>query len=177
MKLLHIPNYITKDVVNYIELNVDDDDFDEKVFIEWLFDKDIEHKANPNAYLKSCLKKEIKAGTFKPQPKVSYVPNTQVLINEMRERGICVLADESVWVNVLFTYLLNEKEVDEATCRTLNKQVLNYMETKCFGEYKDLLMKSKTLLPYGIDWEYIEKKTETEIRKWNDLLDDLESEE
>ena len=181
MKLVNIPKYIAKDITDYIELNVRDDDFDENRFIDWLFEKDIEHKTNPKAYIKMCLKKEIEAGTFKPKAKVEYIPNTQPLLNDMRDKGICVLADDSVWVNVLFGYLLNNKKVDGGTCRTLNKKILDYMTTKSFSEYKDLIMKSNTLKPYDIDWNYIERETQRINKEWNGLLDDmdksLESEE
>jgi len=180
MKLLTIPNYLDIKVINYINRIVEttnENDFSEERFNEWLIEVEVESKANPSAYIRSCFKTELEKGTFRPRAKVEYIPNTQDLINQMRIKGICVLADESVWVSVLYKYLLNEKHVDSATCKKLNQSILNFMETKCFKEYKELVMNSNTLKPYDINWEYIEAETKAEINKWNAMLDDLESEE
>ena len=177
MKLVNIPSYIDEHVINYIDektKRASSSEFDENSFLDWLEEYGVKDKQNPSAYIKACFKKELDRGTFKPKAKVKYMPNTQVLINEMRDRGICVLADEYVWVDVLFNYLLNEKKIDGATCRELNHLILNYMTTKDFREYKELLMKSKTLKPIGVDWEYIENKTKASVQEWNAMLDDIE---
>ena len=173
-KILDYPSFIDKSTILYIAENTHEDDFDEEVFKEWLLIKDIEHKTSPNVYIKSCFKKELEKGTFRPRAKVSYVPNTQVLINEMRDRGVCVLADESVWLSVVWEHLVNMKDIDIKVCQDLNHKILNYMDkTKSFDEYKRLLMNSKTLKQYNINWALLEEKTKMKILGWDNYLKDL----
>ena len=179
MKLVNIPSYLDKELINYIDENTkraSASDFDETSFLNWLYENDIKSKGNPSAYVKSCFVKELEAGTFRPQPKVEYMPNTQVLLNEMRDREIVLLADDVVFVNVLFNYLLN-KGVDGGTCRELNRKILSYMKTHDFREYKELIKQSNTLKQYNIDWKHIDKEVKKDIKEWNDLLNELESEE
>lgn len=178
-KLVNIPSYISIEVVNYInEQLTNEEDFDSEVFNSWLVSKDIEHKNNPNAYIRSCFIKELQKGTFKPQPKVEYIPNTQVLINEMRDRGICVLANDSAYIYVLWKYIINEAKITIDECVRLNRTILSFMKRgQSFNEYKRLLKKSNTLKAYHINWDYIEDKTNELIKKWDDTLEALESEE
>ena len=177
MKLVNVPSYIAVDVVNYIERVTTDDNFSEEVFNDWLFIKDVEHKNNPNAYIKSCFQKELDNGTFQPRAKVEYLPKTQVLINEMRDRGIAVLADDSVWLSVVWEHLVNFKEINLRELQVLNHKILEFMKTKEFSEYKELLMNSNTLKKYHINWKLIELKVDTKIKDWNSLLEDWKSEE
>ena len=178
-----MPNYIDINVINYINKILEtmtEDDFDEKVFRDWLEIKDIEFKNNPNAYIKSCFKKELEKGTYKPKAKVEYVPNTQELINELRDRGMCILADESVWLSVVWGNIINIKDIDIKACKELNHKIIEYMgESKSFNDYKKLLMNSNTLKPYNINWGLLEEKTKLVILGWDKYLDELalESEE
>ena len=181
MKLVNIPTYISVDVINYINgtlKTTNEDDFEEETFNEWLIIKDIEHKNNPSAYLRSCFKKELEKGTFKPKAKVDYIPNTQVLINAMRDKGICVMSNDSVWLAVVWEYLINFKEIDFKECQELNHKILAYMnENKSFEEYKKLLMNSNSLKKYDINWALLEEKAKQEILGWDKYLESLESEE
>lgn len=180
-RLVNIPTYINEYVINYITEQVklkSEEEFDEEMFVEWLKVNDIEHKNNPNGYIKSCFKKELDRGTFRGRAIVKYVPNTQVLINEMRDRGICVLADDSVWLGVIWGHLINFQSLSMSQCRSLNQKILNYMgDSKSFSDYKKLLKNSQALKPLNINWEALEAVVEFEITKWNKTLDELESEE
>lgn len=161
------------ELVAYVREDLDLDKF--KAWLEFN-SNNFKSKTNQVSYFKKSFLNELDKGTF-DIIKVEYIPNTQALLNEMRARGICVLADEGVWVNVLFDYLLNEKKVDLDTCATLNHKVLDYMSNQEFSNYKELIKSSNTLKKYQIDWELIEKRTRNEIDKWNDLLEETESEE
>lgn len=181
MKLVNIPNYISIDVINYINgtlKTTNEDDFEEETFNEWLIIKDIEHKNNPNAYLRSCFKKELEKGTFKPKAKVNYIPNTQVLINAMRDKGICVMANDSVWLSVVWEHIIKWKELDIEECQELNHKILDYMgENKTIEDYKKLLMNSNTLKPLNINWGLLEEVVKHKILGWEKYLESLESEE
>lgn len=178
MKLVNIPTYISVDVINYINGSLkttNEDDFEEETFNEWLIIKDIEHKNNPSAYLRSCFKKELEKGTFKPKAKVNYIPNTQVLINAMRDKGICVMANDSVWLAVVWEHLL-WLEIDFKECQELNHKILDYMnENKSFDTYKKLLMNSNSLKKYDINWALLEEKVKIKILGWDKYLEYLES--
>ncbi len=180
MKLTNIPRYIDINVINYIDeitKRASSSDFDEKSFLNWLVEYDIGNKSNPSAYVKACFKKELDRGTFKPKPQVLYIPNTQVLINELREKGIAILADDSVWLNIVWEHLLNFKEGNLSELQQLNHKILKFMKTKEFSEYKELLMNSNTLKQYNINWKLLEMKVVARIKDWNSILDEFESEE
>jgi len=180
MKLIYYPSYIDKAVINYIATiceAISESDFDEQRFKDWLDLNDVEHKTNPSAYVKACFKRELENGRFKPRAVVEYVPNTQELINEMRNKGIVILADDTDWLNVAWWHILNVKELPIEDCVKLNRSILNYMKTKEFSEYQKLLMNSNTLKPLDIDWDMIDKEASVVHKSWIDIIDELESEE
>ena len=49
------------------------------------------------------------------------------------------------------------------------------MFTTNFDEYKNLLISSKSLKKYHINWEEIEKQSIVARKNWLDLMEDLES--
>jgi len=181
MKLVNTPSYINEYVINYINgilTMTKEEDFSEEVFNDWLVIKDIEQKNNPNAYLKSCFKKELDNGTFKPKAIVNYVPNTQVLINALRDKGVCVLADESVWLSVVWQNILNNNYLSIEECVELNRKILMYMRTATsFNQYKRLLMNSNTLKQFNINWDLINIKAQMVTGEWDKLLDEIGNEE
>ena len=167
-------------VINYINgllMKTNDEDFDNEVFEEWLITKDIESKNNPNAYIKSCFKKELDNGTFKPKAVVDYLPNTQELVNALRDNGVIVLVEDTDWLNVAWWHILNKEKLPIEECKKLNRNILGYMKTKEFDEYKNLLMNSNTLKPLKLDWELIENEARVAHKHWLELMDELESEE
>lgn len=91
----------------------------------------------------------------------------------MQNRGIKVLASDSIFLDVLFTYLINEKGVSKEECIELNHKVVDYMKTDRFSEYERLVRKSKTLKPYHIDWDYIDCNLEKKINEWNELTQEV----
>lgn len=183
MQLRNAPNYLDTNIVRYINSIIEttnENDFDENQFLEWLSLADVENKNNPSGYVRSCFKKELEKGTFKPKAKVEYLPNTQELINAIRDKGVCVLADDSVWLSVVWEYLL-WKEIDLNTCKRINHEVLDKLDnSKSFNDYKEQLMNSPLLKPYQINWKLVEEKCKIKILGWNKYLDELakaESEE
>jgi hypothetical protein len=180
MKLIYYPSYIDNAVINYIATiceAISENDFDEERFKEWLDLNDVEHKTNPSAYVKACFKRELENGRFKPKPIVSYIPNTQELINEMRNKEIVILVDDTDWLNVAWWHILNEYKLPIDECKKLNRSILKYMKTKEFDEYKKLLMNSNTLKPLDIDWKMIEQEASVVHKNWLDIMEELESEE
>ena len=180
MKLVNIPNYLDENIINYINRIIErlsSSDFEENSFLNWLYENDVESKNNPSAYIKKCFKEQLDLGTFKPKPKINYIPNTQVLANEMRDRGVVILADDSVWLSVVWEYLVNFKGVDLVELQDLNHKILNFMKTNEFSEYKELLVNSNTLKKYDINWKLIELNVDMKIKDWNSLLDEWKSEE
>lgn len=183
MKLINYPKYIDENVINHINsiINNDttnDDDFDENVFNQWLIEKNVESKKNPSAYIRSCFKAELEKGTFhRVEIKVNYVPNIQPLINDMREKGICVMANDSAYLSVVWEYIINVVGVEIDKCVELNRKIYQYMKpTHTFEDYKIFLKNSKTLKPYNIDWDYVDKKAQELIDDWDAMLERMTSE-
>lgn len=177
MKLNNKYEYLDINVINYINgiLRITtNENFDEKEFVSWLSLADVESKNNPSGYVRSCFKKELEKGTFQPKAEVRYIPKTQELINAIRDKGICVLADESVWLSVVWEYLL-WKEIDLNTCIRINHEVLDKLDnSNSFNDYKEQLMNSPLLKPYQINWKLVEEKVKIKILGWNKYLDELE---
>lgn len=112
--------------------------------------------------------------------KVNYVPNVQPLINDLRDKKILILADDTVWLSVTWKHILNHTPIDLNECMALNHKIVAYMlshNERTFEEYKSLLKKSKALKEYEIDWKAIEDKVCVEIMAWNLKLSEMESED
>ena len=109
---------------------------------------------------------------------VEFVPNTQPFINDLRYKKIVVLADDTVWLNVVWSYISKKVNIDINDCIALNHKIIAYMMkngTKSFEDYKYYLKNSNALRRYEIDWEKLEKEVGKEITKWNKALDKLEA--
>lgn len=166
-----------------LKVNCDDilscihEEIDTDKFSSWLsFNLDnFKSKTNQASYFKKSFLNELDKGTFK-LVKIHYLPNTQPLINEMRERNMMILAEDSAYLYVMFDYLLNVKKIDINTISLLNRKVLSYMsDDQTFADYKKLLKSANTLKPYNVEWELIDKQTTELNEKWNMMLDGLES--
>lgn len=175
MKLVNIPKYLDENVVKYINSLIQttsEDDFSEDTFAEWLAKVDVENKNNPSGYLRSCFKKELDKGTFKPKAIVNYVPSVQPLINELRNKGIVVLADDTSWLKIVWEHIVNFKEINLNIVEPLNRKIVASVKT--FAEYKEKLINAEELKPYDINWKLLEERVKIEILGWNKYLDELE---
>ena len=174
------PRYLSPVVIDYIIETLDKTDgldFDIDSFNEWLIEKDIANKINPSAYVKSCFAKELEHGTYKARTEIKYIPAYQPLINAMREKGICVLNDDCVYLGCLWDYLLEDKKLGIDTCKKLNHQVVDYMEKgQSFIDYVNLLKNSNTLKKYEIDWLVVDERAKKELHERNELMKKFESE-
>ena len=153
------------------------EEIDPDKFSSWLsFNLDnFKSKTNQASYFKKSFLNELDKGTFK-LVKIHYLPNIQPLINEMRERNMMILAEDTAYLYVMFDYLLNAKKIDINIISLLNRKVLSYMsDDQTFADYKKLLKSANTLKPYNIEWELIDKQTTEFNEQWNLMLDKLES--
>ena len=162
------------DILNCIHEEIDTDKFN-----SWLSYNlnTFKSKTNQHSYFKKSFLIELEKGTFK-KVIVNYIPNTQPFINALREHGCCVLADDSAYLFIVWDRLLNKYKVPSNIAEDLNNKILNYLDVNSnFEDYKTLLIKSKTLAPYKVDWDEIDKDAKAYIAEWDKMLDDLESEE
>ena len=70
---------------------------------------------------------------------VTYIPNTQPFINDLREKKIVVLADDSVWLSEVWKYIINNLPIDINECIALNHKIIAYMikhNERTFEDYK-----------------------------------------
>ena len=111
---------------------------------------------------------------------ITYVPNTQPIINDLRDKKIVMLADDTVWLSVAWKIILNHTPIDVNEAIALNHKIIAYMlehNERTFEEYKSLLKKSKALRKYDIDWQSVEARVAVEIMIWNAKLEEMGSEE
>ena len=133
------------DIVACIHDEIDTDAFE--AWIEYNLDN-FKSKSNQTSYFKKSFLNELQKGRFKLKPTVDYLPNTQELINEMRDKGVIILADDTDWLNVAWMHILNDIKVSKNECKAINHSILKDMFTTNFDEYKNLLMNHKSLQKY-----------------------------
>lgn len=158
------------DVVACIHEEIDVEKF--KTWFQFNLDK-FKSKTNQNTYFKKSFLNELEKGTFE-YIRLHYIPNTQPFINDLRNKGICVLANDCAYLFVIWDNLINYCKVPVDVARELNRKILNYLTpNNNFEDYKALLRKSKTLSTYNIDWNKVEDETNKFIADWNKTLDEL----
>ena len=184
MKLTKEYSYLNDIVLTHInDLIKDLTDFDEERFNFWLEEKKISSKNNPSAYVKSCFKKELELGTFtKPEaPEIEYVPATQTFINSLREKGIKIIPEDTMQIDVTFSYLLNNLILTPDELRQLNQNIVDYMvslnKPQTTSDFLELMRKSKTLKGRFIDWVAIGKEAQKLNEEWDRLLAELKADE
>ena len=178
MKLTKEYSYLNNIVLTHInDLIKDLTDFDEERFNFWLEEKKIATKQNPSAYVKSCFKKELDLGTFtKPEePEIEYVPATQSFFNDLRSVGIKVIPEDTMQIDVTFSYLLNNKILTPNELISLNRNIVDYMvslnKPQTTSDFLDLMRKSKTLKGRFIDWVAIGKEAQRLNKEWEELME------
>ena len=174
---------IVSKLINNSNLNISCDEItahiheeiDTDKFSSWLnynLDK-FKSKTNQASYFKKAFVNELERGTF-TLVKVEHLPNTQPLINELRSKGIVVLADDTAYLYVMWNQLLNLTKIPLDLAVKVNRQAINSLGiSDNFETYKKLIKNSTLLKNYRIDWENIELKTIVFISNWNKTLDAL----
>ena len=186
MKLTKEYSYLNNIVLTHINdliKDLTDSDFDEERFNWWLEEKKISTKNNPSAYVKSCFKKELELGTFtKPEaPDVEYVPATQIFFNQLREKGIQVIPEDTMYIDCTFSYLLNNGILTVDELRALNQNIVDYMvglnKPQSTHDFLELMRKSNTLKGRFVDWVAIGKEAADLNKEWERLLAEIKGDE
>lgn len=172
----YLDEYVTK-YINDILRKTNENEFDENEFVNWLNENFIQNKNNPSAYVKKVFMDELNRGTFRKQEIKEQEPNVLPLINALRTKGVVVSTSDTVFINILFSYLINIKNVSQDSCISINKKILDYMKTDRFSEYEMLIRQAKTLKLYKIDWNYIDQKVVETLNEWKELLNGIEESE
>ena len=168
-------NINVDEILNCVHEDIDTDKF--KGWLEYNLDK-IKSKTNQTSYLKKSFQIEQSKGTFKKEPQIEYLPNTQPLLNALREKGISVSYVQSAYISVLFDYLLNTLKINKDTLTTLNHQILDYMKpNQCCDDYIKFIKKSKVIKKLDIDWNYIDEKSKKELEAWEEMFEDINDKE
>ena len=165
-------NISCDDIPIYVREEIDTDKF--KTWFDYNLDK-FKDKSNQNQYFKKSFANELSKGTFTLN-KVYYVPATEPMVNELRSKGIVLLADDTAYLYTMWEELLNHYKVPRDVCVQINRYAINNLIiTSDFNHYKKLVKESALLVNYKVDWAAINKKTSDFIAKWNETLDELES--
>ena len=179
--------YIDKQLKEYIEtiLAKSDCDFDEKKFDQWLIKNDVEHKANPSAYIKACFKRELEQGTFKPI-KVDDYNQTEILAKIMphlykhlpifgiqQEQGF---GDETFFIENLQLYIYEHQILTIEELIKLNDKVMGYiasLKAPKITDYRKYIKKAQVLKDL-VDWAEIEKIEAKERQEFEELMEKFE---
>ena len=174
---------VVRDIIIKSNLNVSCDEvltriheeIDTDKFSSWLnynLDK-FKSKTNQASYFNKAFANELERGTF-TLIKLQHLPNTQPLINELRSKGIVLLADDTAYLYVMWDQLLNYTKIPFNVATEVNRQAINSLGiSDTFDTFKKLIKNSKLLKDYRIDWDNIELKTIVFISNWNKTLDAL----
>ena len=153
------------DTLSCVRKEIDTDKF--KTWLNANLNK-FQSKDNPNTYFKKSFETEYNKGTFDLKIQI---PNTQVLISAIREKGIAISNNDSAFLSVLYDYLLNYLKVDRQVLIDLNRNLIDYLqEGQTFNHYKQYLKKSKTLRNFKIEWDCLEDKAKLLIKCWEEML-------
>ena len=175
---------VVRDIIIKSNLNVSCDEvltriheeIDTDKFSSWLnynLDK-FKSKTNQASYFNKAFANELDRGTF-TLVKLQYLPNTQPLINELRSKGIVLLADDTAYLYVMWDQLLNYTKIPFNVATEVNRQAIDSLGiSDTFESFKKSVKNSKLLKDYRIDWDNIELKTIVFISQWNKTLDELE---
>ena len=156
-------------ILNYIHEEIDTDKFES--WLKYNLDK---FKSKAESYFIKSFTNELEKGTFE-KTKVYYVPATEPMINELRSKGITILADESAYLYTMWEELLNRYKVPREIGVQVNRQAINSLTiTSDFKHYVQLIQNCDLLKSYKIDWADIKDKTDAFIKRWNETLDELE---
>ena len=158
------------DCDDYLDAIHEEIDFDK--FVEWFDDNlnNFKTKQLQSIYFKKAFIRELNKGKFKL---ITRVVDITSLVNAMREKGIKVLGDNTAYLQLMWQEYIR-LGVGEEQAQTLNQNILNYMKKdQTFDDYIALVRKSKTLRPYKLDWDKLQKRYEEAIEEWDRILNEL----
>lgn len=149
----------------------DNTNFDENKFEEWLKEKNVAFKSNPSAWLRKVFPQELERGAFEKRKVVVGYP--VVLVQVMREKGIHISSEEGTYITVIWQHYI-DTGFEPSAVAGLNHKIVDYMQSgQGLQDYIALLKKSKTLAPYKINWEDVDKDYQKLMNDWDEVLSDL----
>ena len=160
-------NIVCDDILTHIHEEIDVDKF--KSWFNYNLDK-FKDKSNVKVYFQKAFTNELNKGTFKT-PEIKYLPSIEPLLNELRNKGIILLANDVAYLKVLFQELLNTYEIPAKEIVKINHKLVD--RCKDYIDYKEQI--KAELSSYKIDWGDIEHKTQVYIAMWDFTLNVGES--
>ena len=181
--------YLDKSILDYIDFYTKDrTDFDERMFSDWIAKSEVNNKNNPSGYIKSCFRKELEKGTFKPQP-IKKFNETELLamimptLYKYLPMFDCDLAnafgDETFFVENLQIYIYKHNILTIDELNDLNDKVMSYivaLDEPKLTDYREYIKKAQ-LLKGKVNWTEIEKIEARERKEFDDLMKWVEERE
>lgn len=179
--MIHI-NYLDEITNSFINSIINESNFNLETFEKWVDDNYIKTKNNPNAYVRKIFQKELEKGTFTNNtPAIEYVPNCTLLFNAMRENGIEVIPNDTLYIQLLENYLLDKKILTPDELIENNhggiKYLLDKIKEPTSTDFINAFKRSKMLKGKQIDYEWIASIYDKQLKEWNDLLSFIENQE
>lgn len=177
--MIHI-NYLDEITNSFINSIINESNFNLETFNKWVDDNYIKTKNNPNAYVRKIFQKELEKGTFTNNtPAIEYVPNCTLLFNAMRENGIKVIPNDTLYIHLLENYLLDKKILTPDELIENNhggiKYLLDKIKEPTSTDFINAFKRSKMLKGKTIDYEWIARIYDKQLKEWENLLEEMEN--
>ena len=95
----------TLEVINNL---ITDTNFDKEIFDNWLKNNNVSFKSNPNSYIRKIFGELLARGVFRPK---KYEISVEPLLLEMREKKITYTEEDTMFIYVMETYIIDHKIV------------------------------------------------------------------
>lgn len=174
-----IPNIDT--VIDSILINVKEE-LDINKFKDWCMLVDFNSKTNPISYFRKVFLMEYKRGRFVKeeesieQPKIEYSPSIQPLFNAMREKGIVVKQEDTIFIDILMRYLLKNNILSTEEITDLNHTAVGFvskLDNPTSKEFVELWRNSRTLRNKKVDFTDIDEEYEKALHEWEELTKEI----
>ncbi len=169
---IHI-EYLDNDINDYLTNIVNTrENFSLDKFMFWLETHNIKSKTNPNSYVKACFVKELNKGVF-DEEKIEFISNTIPFYNYLRKLGIRVHPDDTLYFDILLTYIGEKKLLTSAQIAEQLGKGVHYAiehEQKSLKEFIQAFMKSKTIRGLCLNTTELKNLYHDQLEEWKGML-------
>lgn len=173
-------DFLAEYVNQTINSLINEENFDLDTFNIWVIENNIKFKSNPSAYVNKIFKQELDKGTFKKpeEPEIQYLPAIEPFLSLMRDMGIKVLPNDSLYLDNLYIEMLKCGVPQEEIIKSNHYILDNLMhEGDDTTKFIDLIKKSKLMKQYSVDLELVATNYEKQLKEWDELLSDIQTAE
>jgi len=174
--------YLDNDVLKFIDTKIiEEPNFSEDLFKNWLTINKVNEKRNPSAYVNKVFLEQLRLGTFTKEPELVHEsPVAQALTMpmfcHMREIGIKVLQESTGDIDTVMNYILRNKILTPNELAELNRSIINHLKENSVSSdgFIPLMKQSKTLQG-KINWKDVDQLIEKNRKEWAEIFAELDA--